>query len=206
MRNLVGATAFAALMLSGTVYAAEIAPKTIIPQSGGYDGELLIGYDPNARSMDGYYRSETGGGKFSCIFYFKGVIKGDSADIQSYFPESPNEKIGGVVKLSDAGEVTISLNEDHGGCWNVQHFADKEHPAKFTLSTEHPWKSIRIIKSEKAHFFDAPNAKTPRKGYVVKGDAVGVKSASQGWLDVDYTSGGKLISGWIKESELFVAQ
>jgi hypothetical protein len=198
MRKLAIAATFAILTLGGSGHAAEVIPK-----SGDYDSELIVGCDPDTRSVDGYYRSETGGGRFSCIFYFKGVMNGDSADVQSYFPGTPDEKISGEVKFSASGEATISLSEDHGGCWNVQHFADKESPAKFTLSAEHPWKTIKIIKTEKAHFFDAPDDRKQRKGYVVKGDAVGVKSASRGWLEVDYASGGKMISGWIRESEFY---
>jgi hypothetical protein len=176
----------------------------ITPQAGVYEYTgLVLGYDSATQELTGHFQSFTGRNQdFSCIFYFQGKVESDVVKIESWFPETPTEKISGTLTFSSPSKFVMKLTEDHGGCWNVMHFADDSQPAKFKLQTDYPWKKIRVIKSKKAFFHDAAEVSKKRKTYVVQGDGVGVKESKSGWLNVDFV-GKKTISGWIQESDVF---
>jgi hypothetical protein len=182
--------------------AARPGPATDIA-SGDYGGELLVGVDPASHVVSGYFQSSTGGGLFNCIFYFSGKGGGSDIPIRSYFPETPNEVIAGQLVKEASGGFQLRLVSEHGGCGNVQHFADKDQPAEYTLATAYPWISVTVVKSAKAYFFDTPLSKAPRKAYVVKGDGLGVRAVRPGWLQVDYTGSDKPITGWIRSSDVY---
>ena len=170
--------------------------------SGDYGGEMLIGVDPASHAVTGYYQSSTGNGQFSRIFYLTG--KADGA-IRTYFPETPAEVVTGRLTRDGRDSFRVRLAREHGGCWNVQHFADKDQPADFTLETAYPWISIAVVTSARAHFFGGPLSKAPRKSYVVKGDGLGVRAARPGWLQVDFIGGGKPVTGWVRRSDVYSA-
>lgn len=170
------------------------------PTPGDYDG-LVLGVDPATHVVTGYFSSSTGEGKFSCIFFFTGKAGADEVSIESYFPATPKERIAGTLAVT-ANEVRLSLKEEHGGCWNVQHFADADSPVQFSLSVAQPtWQRIAIVKSPKARFVDAPNGKA-MKAYLVEGDAVGVLETKGDWLHVAFV-GGKGTSGWMKKATFY---
>jgi hypothetical protein len=190
---LLAAVAAACPVSSRPVSDGEIA-------SGDYGGEMLIAVDPASHIVRGYYQSSTGNGRFNCIFYFSGKVNGA---IRSYFPETLEEVVMGTLSRESDGSINVRLATEHGGCWNVQHFADKDQPAEFTLATAYPWVSVAVIKSARAHLYHSPADKAPRKAYVVKGDGVGVRAMRPGWLQVDFLGGGKPVSGWIRSSDVY---
>ncbi|HXU99669.1 MAG TPA: hypothetical protein VG166_04150 [Caulobacteraceae bacterium] len=174
--------------------------------AGGVWGEgLILGVDPATRTVSGYYSSETGGGQFSCIFYLTGKLAGARAAITTWFPQTPtDEVIKGELARQAGGTIRVRLASEHGGCWNVQPFADKDRPAEFTLETARPWTSVAVVKSKKAYFFATPTSATHRKGYVVQGDGLGVRAERPGWLAVDFVDpDGKAASGWIRRSDVY---
>jgi hypothetical protein len=174
---------------------------------GVYSDGLIIGVDPATRIVSGYYSSQTGGGQFSCIFYLTGKLRGPSSQISTYFPGTPtSDLIKGELRLETRQTFQVRLPSEHGGCWNVQHFADQAQPAAFTLESAHPWTSVAVVKSQRAYFFDTPASASHRKGYLVKGDGVGVRATRPGWLQVDYVDpDGKTASGWIRQSDVYPA-
>jgi hypothetical protein len=195
--------------LAGVVFltaAAAAFPASSRPAtdteiaSGDYGGEMLVAVDPASHIVRGYYQSSTGNGRFNCIFYFSGKVNGA---IRSYFPETPDEVVMGTLSRESDGSLSVRLATEHGGCWNVQHFADKDQPAEFTLQTAYPWVSVAVIRSGRAHLYDSPISKVPRKSYVVKGDGVGIRAKRPGWLQVDFLGGGKPVSGWIRSSDVY---
>lgn len=196
-------------MLSGVAFlaaAAAASPASPRPvsdneiASGDYGGEMLIAVDPASHIVRGYYQSSTGNGRFNCIFYFSGKVNGA---IRSYFPDTPEEGVMGTLSRESDGSLSVRLATEHGGCWNVQHFADKDQPAEFTLQTAYPWVSVAVIKSTRAHLYDNPANAVPRKSYVVKGDGVGIRATRPGWFQVDFLGGGKPVSGWIRSSDVY---
>lgn len=170
--------------------------------SGDYD-TLLIAVDPATHIVTGYFQDSTGAGQFSCIFYLAGKLHGPDTPIRTWFPGTPAEVIKGTLVREGRGKFKVELLHDHGGCWNVRHFADKDQPAEFDLETPHPWISIAVVKSNKAWFFDTPGSTTHRKAYIVQGDGVGVRATRGEWLQVDFVDGAKPVSGWIRASDVY---
>lgn len=190
------------VLLLLTSYAARAGDVGIV--SGSYNDGMLIGFDRAARVATGYFSEETGEGQFSCIFYLTGKLQGAEAPISTYFPETPTEDlIKGKLVLGTRGQFQVRLPSEHGGCWNVEHFADEEQLAQFTLDAAYPWIFVAVVKCDKAYFFDTPTSDTHRKGYVVKGDGVGVRIVQPGWLQVDFVGGDKPVSGWIRQSDVY---
>jgi len=198
MRTLAGGVV---LTVAAAAFPASSHPATDSEiASGDYGGDMLIAVDPASHIVRGYYQSSTGNGRFNCIFYFSGKANGA---IRSYFPETPEEVVMGTLSRESDGSVNVRLVTEHGGCWNVQHFADKDQPAEFTLQTAYPWVAVAVIKSARAYLYDSPISKVPRKAYVVKGDGVGIRGRRPGWLQVDFVGGGKPASGWIRSSDVY---
>ena len=191
-----------AIALLAMPAAAQSAPAGDIV-SGDYGGEMLMAVDPASHAVSGYFQSSTGNGQFNCIFYFTGKPGGSDIAIRSYFPETPGDAIAGRLVKDGQGGFQLRLASEHGGCWNVQHFADKEQPADFTLATAYLWRSIAVVKSAKAYFFQTPLSKAPRKTYVVKGDGLGVRAVQPGWLQVDFVGSGRPVTGWIRSADVY---
>jgi hypothetical protein len=196
-----------ALVLLAALLAAP-GQAADAPLQGGVYADLMLGYDPATKTVTGYYDSGTGAPPvtFHCIFYLTGSLNGTTAKLRTYFPETPRDAIAGTLTVATPGQVTIALAQEHGGCANVQHFADKGEPADFTLDTAHSWIAVRVVRSKKAYFHDAPETDAHRRAYLVQGDGVGVKAAAKGWLEIDYPNhGDKTVSGWMPESEFYPA-
>ncbi|MBF0551947.1 MAG: hypothetical protein HQK60_15610 [Deltaproteobacteria bacterium] len=183
--------------------------------SGDYEG-LLIGIDPAKGTITGYYENYTGldeaSGQplFSCIFYLRGSMKGAAPyKIQTWFPadKTPDNLIAGELTPAPV-EVPVSLkiklDQEHGGCWNVQHFA-KTGGADFPLNVPGKWLAIRVVSARKAPFYAEADDGKKRKAYVVRGNPIKVYKSKPGWVFAEYTAEGKTTSGWIKEIDLFSA-
>lgn len=195
----------ASLALATPVCAQPVATPDTDIVSGDYGGALLIGFDPTTRIVSGYFQESTGRGQFSCTFYLAGKLHDPDTPIRTWFPGRPADVITGALVRKAGGSFRLDLSEDHGGCWNVRHFADKDQPAEFDLETAHPWISIAVVKSARAWFFDAPDKAVHRKAYMVQGDGVGVRAIRGQWLLVDFAGGNKPASGWIRTSDVYPA-
>jgi hypothetical protein len=176
--------------------------------SGDYEG-LLIGVDRNG-VLTGYFESSTGRGKFSCIFFISGKVSDQRGRVETWFPNNRDAKmvIQGVLEGTASDEVPLirlKLSEDHGGCWNVQHFAPD--PATFALTEQGSWESIRIVAASKAYFYDDPSNPKPRKAFVVTGNALRVYEIRGAWARVEYVGPDNRRSrGWVLTRDLFSAK
>jgi hypothetical protein len=198
-----GFTAAATARDPGSAEAAA-APSTIV--SGDYGDGMLIAIDPATRVVTGYYSADNIDGQFSCIFYLTGKLGGSPIPVSTYFPATPEQKITGKLFPQASDKLTLRLSAEHGGCWNVMHFADDDNPAEFTLAARHPCLSVAVVRSDRAYFFDTPTSPQHRKDYVVKGDGVGVRAAQAGWLQVDFLGQKKITSGWIGKADVYLVQ
>ncbi len=115
------------------------------PRSGIYSDVLRLAYDAEQKKLTGYYENYTGwdaktnSPQFSCTFYFVARDIYDSpVKIKTWPPGSKiSDLIEGLLHWSDDQEnLTIRLEEDHGGCWNVQHFSDESVSFKLTEQTD----------------------------------------------------------------------
>ncbi len=173
-----------------------------VPGSGNY-GELSIAIDSVKKSITGYYENKTGENEqFSCIFLFTGNFKtfnDKTIEVNSFFPEN-NNKIPGSITCKHVTDFSLILDDDHGGCWNVQTF--KEDPIDFSLVKKESWIDIKIVKSNKVFFCDNPDETNKSKAYVLKGDCLKVLEYSDNWLKVVY-EGKKNTIGWIKSQDCY---
>lgn len=174
--------------------------------TGEYTSGLKIAYDSQTNKLTGYYENYTGLDEatntplLSCLFYMEGILEENTAKLTTYYPsDQPDEYISGTLELVSSSGLTIKLSEEHGGCWNVQHFADE--PATFSLEKETPWVQIRFIKSDKAFFYANGAMKKKQKSYVVRNDFVCIeKIEGKGAYCTFY--GKQITKGWLKTADL----
>jgi hypothetical protein len=170
--------------------------------SGNYGDGLRLCYDSSTKMVTGYFESYTGeDGKFSCLFYIEGKATTNQFSVKTYFPtDKKDDLISGTINIASNKQVTIKLPEEHGGCWNVQHFADKE-PAVFTLEEKQSWIQVRYVDAAKTYFHSGKAVDKKGKAYLVKGNVVCVERIEQEWAYCTYF-GKKATKGWLKLSDL----
>lgn len=135
------------------------------------------------------------------VFYFSGVLKGNSIEIKTAWPTSEQRLLGKLVKNNDS--VSLSLNEMPDG------YASVDFVKGLTNKISEPknWKQIRIVKQPKVRLFNSPDSLQPRKGYLIANDIVKVISVeNKNWLKIEFSNKGdtkNLIYGWIQENTLY---
>ncbi len=191
------------LLLVGAGFATH-AQNAIT--SGTYDEQLHLAFNPATNVVTGYFESytgldeQTGNPRFSCIFYIEGKLKGKTALLKTYYPaDSANDVINGTLQLKSTKQLTIQLPEEHGGCWNVQHFADG--PTDFSLSEKKTWVELRYVTTAKSYFYTSAKDGTQRKAFIVKGDVLHIERFSGGWAYGTYL-GKTATKGWVKTNTL----
>lgn len=176
-------------------------------QSGQY-GAMTVGISGAGDRVTGHYESDTGwdetlnAPRFSCIFYFSGERNGDRYDITSWSPGQPQDTIAGKLSFSQSNrtsQLRLQLNEDHGGCWNVQPFDGAGSQLSLTRSGN--WTSVRTVANQRAYFHRQPDGSTQRKSYVIAGDVLKIYETRGGWVDAEFGSE-RITRGWIKISDL----
>jgi hypothetical protein len=188
---------FILLLASVTAYSQKI-------QSGVYDNALLIAVNSSSNQLTGYYENYTGwdeesnSPRFSCVFYIEGEITDSKFSITTYYPNY-SETILGYIEINSDSSINIKLAEEHGGCWNVEHFANE--PNKFSIEENKDWIAIKFVKSDKAYFYNEKSEDKKRKAYIIKNDFVLIKKIEGDWAYGVY-EGKTITKGWIKLSDL----
>ena len=204
---LVLACDFQCLLAAGQ---KEGKQATVLEGSSGLYDSMLIGVDKEKGELTGFFEDATGwdeqtkAPRFSCVFYVYGKLQGDTYQVTTWYP-GEKEYIKGELKFvlrEGRREVYMKLEEEHGGCWNVQQFADKGSPATLSLTERGNWIDVRVVSADKAFFHSGPNAQMKGRAYVVKNDPLRVLKIQPGWIEAEY-AGKKVARGWIKESDLF---
>ena len=169
--------------------------------SGYYGNGLSLAYNPASKQISGYFENYTGldnNGEsvFSCIFYFKEALTGSKIHITSFYPaDSAGSLVKGTLEIVNETNVKILLDENPGGCWNVQDF-DKT-PISFSLEKKMPWLYISYITASKVYLKNATNASANKNVYLRKGDLVFVSRVKNNYAYCTYY-GKKKMSGLIK--------
>lgn len=194
------------LLLFFALQLCALSMKAQLLWSGNYDFGLKLAYDSTINKLTGFYENATGwdeqtqSPRFLCSFYFEGNAALSKFKIISYFPKYKFEDtIQGTFEIVNNGTVKIKLYDDHGGCWNVQHFM--EEPVVFKVENKHNWQQIRYITSEKSYFFAEKANNKSLHSYVVKFDIVCVERIDGAWAYCIFY-GEKTTKGWIKASDL----
>ncbi|HEX8530111.1 MAG TPA: hypothetical protein VF646_08805 [Cytophagales bacterium] len=173
--------------------------------SGRYE-TLHLAYNPATRKVTGYfeqsggYDENTKAPMFSCAFYLEGEMQRHAVPIRTYYPAArPEDVINGTLRVINGSEVSVKLPQEHGGCWNVQHFADE--PVPFGLTGKTDWLEIRYVTAAKAYFHADTLESTRRKAYVVAGNVVYLDRRQGGWAHGRYY-GKAVTAGWLKLDQL----
>ena len=179
--------------------------------SGEYD-QLLLAVGANGE-LTGYYNDSTGAGQFTCIFYIRGKLQNDAAEITTWFPAEKDVIRGKLEFVEENGKpgVNIKLAEEPGGCWNVNSEFDDAEGSTLGLNEPREWNAIRVVKADKARFYDQPNNNSKRAAYLVTGDAVGVFKTQNDWAEAEFVNHcadkecnqTKITRGWLKETDFF---
>jgi len=174
-------------------------PTEIVLQPGSYDDGLLS-IAANEDVVTGFYENYTGwdeqlqAPRFSCLVFFVGRIENSKVEIES-------SETKGTIELLGNDKVKINLEEEPGGCWNVEPRFD-EGGVIFELTERKEWKSIRIVSSERAYFYNSPDEKERRESYVIEGDILKVLELEGDWVKGEYCGSYGITTGWIKGSDL----
>lgn len=164
------------------------------PQAGEYEA-LMLALSPDGQ-LTGYYREVQGTGESKrCAFSFRGQLR---ATGESGIATWSNVKLPGrILFTADGVKLTIPLGQDHAGCGLVL-MPQIATGLELDRTADASWTALRRIIADKASLFDAPQAPKPRRGYLVKGDVVGVIGGQDGWVKVEFPANGKRTSGWIQ--------
>lgn len=175
-------------------------------KSGEY-GSLRLAYDPTSKKITGYFEDYTGwdetsqSPRFSCVFYLAGTATSKKVKIKTYHPEDQAEGlVEGTLEIINDKTVKIKLDEEQGGCWNVQHFADE--PAEFELEKEANWSKIGYITATKTYFYSEKSADKKMKAYLIKSNFICIEKKEGDWTYCAYY-GKKVTKGWMKVSDIF---
>jgi len=174
--------------------------------SGEYQSGLKLAFDSKAKKLTGYYENDTGWDeetkrpKFSCIFYLGATVTGNTFSVLTYYPQSKSEDtISGFAEIVNDSTVKIKLPQEHGGCWNVQHFADE--PVKFDIEKKADWTQVKYVTVEKTFFYSEKSNDKKLKAYLVKNNFVCINKTERDWAYSTYY-GKEIVTGWIKTSDL----
>lgn len=177
--------------------------QTIV--AGEYDSGLKLAYDSKTKKLTGYFENytgwdeETNNPKFSCIFYIQGTITSNQFTVNTYYPNDTSDIIKGNIQIINNTTASIKLPEEHGGCWNVQHFADTQ--VKFSLEKQTTWTQIRFITTNRSYFYSNKSIGKKQKSYLVKNNFVCIDKIEDDWAYCTYY--GKVITkGWIRTADL----
>jgi hypothetical protein len=189
----------AVILINSTSFGQKIL-------SGEYDGGLKLAFDKKTGQLTGYFENYTGWDErtnnpsFSCIFYLRGVVKGNIFKITTYYPaDKSGDSIEGTFESITDTTIAIKLPEEHGGCWNVQHFADE--PVKFELAKTIGWIQISYVTAEKTFFYSEKSPDKKQKAYLVKNDFVCIDKLDGAWAYCTFY-GKKTTKGWMRVADL----
>lgn len=185
-----------ALMVVVIPMQSSATPSVI---STGIYGNWLIGYNPAAHTVTGYFSSGDGSAKDStCEFYFVGDLVSVRGQIKAFVPDRPESTHSGLLTTHLPGSITIEF--EHDLCRGMAKAID------LSITRFYRWKEVRVTKSPNTQLFDAPDSRNALHRKLGLGDAVGVKESDRGWLRVDNLTSQGGASGWAHEDDFYPVQ
>ena len=171
-------------------------------KSGEYEFGLKLAFNRNTKKLTGYYENyygwdeEGNNPKFSCVFYIEGYVFKNKFGVLTYYPEYKlNDTISGQIEIVSEKTIKIKLPREHGGCWNVEHFADI--PVSFDIKKETEWIKIKYVVKDKTHFYAEKSELKKQKAYLVKNNFVCIYKTEGEWAYCTFF-GKKITNGWLK--------
>ena len=179
-----------------SVVSSSVSAQPPRFHSGMYES-LMVAVD-RAGVVEGYL-SEKSGDAFSCSFYLKGKLELTGIVHVQTWSETMKP---GFIGLSEGGVIlAIEGARDYSGCANVL-IPEIETGVEYTQTRKADWIGLVTISAEKAFLMATTHPKSKHKGYIVKGDVVGVLGYQDGWAQVEFISDqDRSFTGWIDASQ-----
>ena len=170
-------------------------------ESGIYSSGLKLAFDTTTNWLTGYFEDATGWDevenipRFSCAFYLEGLFDSKQITIKTYFlGDNALGTIPGILMVDSLNHISIKLEEEHGGCWNVQPFSAEA--LSFLVEKKTNWIQIRYINADKVFFFAEPKLNRQKKSYLIRNDIVFVEAVQNEWAYCKFL-GDQERKGWI---------
>jgi hypothetical protein len=173
-------------------------------QAGYYEDGLYVALDSSTNQLTAYYENYTGwdetlkAPRFSCVFFIQGKINNAAIEISTYYPNE-QQLIKGQLEIIAPNKLSIKLQEEQGGCWNVEHFTVE--PVKFQLNEAANWKEIKYVIKDKAYFYKSKSRVSKEKAYVVKNNFICIEKIEKPWVYGTYF-GKKVKHAWLLLEDL----
>ena len=173
--------------------------------SGIYNETMLLYFDSAKQQVSGFFSAQGGWDaqtqkpRFDCSFFIRGKIDKGSGSIRAWHPSDPEWTfITGNILLQPSGTCQLQLNEDPGGCWNVQQFSAA--PLDLELTAPHRWTGIAYIKRDSVPVFTDTINRKKISTYLPEYSGVGVLAIRGNWILIYYMDEHDK-TGWIRRKD-----
>ncbi|WP_133158599.1 hypothetical protein [Mixta theicola] len=167
-------------------------------QSGIYEA-LMIAVTPQHEVKGFYHQPPEDNANQRCAFWFYGRLDTkNAAPITSW---SMQTLTGDFRFQHKQIELTLPHGQQHTGCMN--HLRPEiETGESWSLTRQTNWIDLVTIRTDKAHLYRKSNSQAQHRGYVIKGDTLGLIQRGAEWSQVEYVSdAGNTLLAWIKNSD-----
>jgi hypothetical protein len=180
-------------------------PAAASAQTSGSYGQLklaIVGNQVSGVFSEGRIgNGDEAAPQFSCAFLLRGTMSGNRAIVRTWYPgEAP---IKGSLQINGT-DVSLMMQENHGGCMMTSGDMVDQPFTTDLVTAGKGWTGVALVTSARAVLRKAPGA-VAKAPYIVDGDAVGILERRPGWLRVAYL-GEKTVTGWVRASEVTVAE
>lgn len=189
------------------LYTICLQPAFTMAQSGIYE-QLKIAIDNDSHTLTGVFKLHEimpNGKVEKCEFFIVATPDENVNSFSMNLYSFDYQLIGyGQMAYRVASEsYWLKLDKNIGFCSSIfPEFVKKGIDFYKKYSTN--WQFIRLVKAPKAYFYTQPNEASKGKGYIIKGDWVGVTQQKYGWVAIEYIhpKTQKVTSAWVKKSDL----
>ena len=102
--------------------------------------------------------------------------------------------------------MSLTLNEDHGGCLMTTGGMVREPYRALLNRPGHGWLDVALVRADRAALRPSAGAPALRIPYLVGGDPVAVLERRGAWMRVLYGLGTRPVTGWLAAADLVLAE
>lgn len=183
----------------------------------GFYGPVQIGVNLNDEIVTGHFADAVGydpitkGPRQMCAFAFKGKFKNSWKGYKIQAQEvGGTEVVKGRLTFLAAKDLSLSikieLDKPFPVCEGLSHKFAKDSP-EYPMTKRAHWIGVRVVKSQKAHLHNKPDANAKHHHYATHGVVLTVREQQKGWIIGKYVGEyqGKTgdIIGWFSENDLY---
>ena len=166
--------------------------------SGIYEN-LMIAVTPQQEVKGFYHQPPEDGAHQRCTFWLYGPLDSkNAAPITSWSTQT----LAGDIQFQDEQiKMKLPYGQQHAGCMNSLR-PEIESGESWSLTRKTHWIDLVTIVVDKAHLYEKGSRQASHRGYVIKGDTLGLIQRDTQWSQVDYVSDtGNVLTAWIKNSD-----